>query len=189
MPHKQTKGRFQDLDREAMSDAQRQVYDEIESGPRGTVPAPFRIWLQSPALADRVQKLGQYLRFENKLGSRYSELAILISARHWDSTYEWFDHMPIGLKGGVPAHEIAAIARRARPEFEDERAAIVYDFATQMLTTRNVNDAIFNKAAQAFGQPGIVDLIAILGHYSAFAMLLGAFAIEAPDEVDIPLVQ
>lgn len=182
-----TKPRLQDLDPAAMSEAQRRVYDAIAGGPRGAVAEPFRVWLQSPELADRIQNLGNYLRFENQLGSRYSELAILIAARHWDNAYEWYHHVPAGLKGGVPANEIAAIARRARPDFEDDRAAAIYDFATELLRERSVGEANFKSAVEAFGQPGVVELIAILGHYSTFAMLLGTFEIEPPGAAGIPL--
>jgi 4-carboxymuconolactone decarboxylase len=48
-----------------MTDAQRRVRAEIASGPRGGVRGPFDALLRSPALADRLRKVGAYVRFES----------------------------------------------------------------------------------------------------------------------------
>ena len=73
------------IDPEAMSPEQRQVYDDIISGPRGKVPRPVLIsWLRSPELCSRAQQLGAFCRFNSSLPPRLSELAILTVARHMD---------------------------------------------------------------------------------------------------------
>src|ERR671934_1360875 len=73
--------RFPHLTREQMTDAQKRVYDGIVSGPRGGARGPFNALLRSPDLADRVQKVGEYLRFNTSLPARLNELAILVNAR------------------------------------------------------------------------------------------------------------
>ena len=55
------------------------------AGPRGGVRGPFNALLRSPVLADRVQKLGEFLRFESSIPARLNEFAILITARHWNA--------------------------------------------------------------------------------------------------------
>ena len=65
---------------ESLSDDQRRVYDAIESGPRGTVPALFMAFLHNAELADRIQALGALLRYQTSLEPRLSELAILAIA-------------------------------------------------------------------------------------------------------------
>src|SRR5712692_2488410 len=54
--------RFKPLGEKDMTDAQRKVYKEIASGPRGGVRGPFNALLRSPELADRAQKIGEYVR-------------------------------------------------------------------------------------------------------------------------------
>ncbi len=66
--------RLPDLPREAMTDEQRRIHDEILSGPRGRVEGPLKIWLTSPDLAQAAQKLGAYIRFGSRLPPRLSEL-------------------------------------------------------------------------------------------------------------------
>ena len=84
--------RFPQVPRDQLTDAQKQVYDAIAGGPRGGVRGPFGPLLRSPELADRVQKLGEYLRFDSSLPARLNEMAILINARFWESKYEWNAH-------------------------------------------------------------------------------------------------
>src|SRR4051812_18073414 len=50
-----------------MSSAQRKVAEDIMAGPRGGLRGPFNAWLRSPELADRLQKVGEYLRFNTSL--------------------------------------------------------------------------------------------------------------------------
>ena len=46
----------------ALTPAQREVYDDIVAGPRGSVQGPLGVWLWRPKLASHAQKLGQYCR-------------------------------------------------------------------------------------------------------------------------------
>jgi 4-carboxymuconolactone decarboxylase len=92
--------RFPELTRDQMTEAQKRVYDGIAAGPRGAVRGPFATLLRSPELAERVQKVGEYLRFNSSLPPRLNELAILINARSWESKYEWYAHRILSLKAG-----------------------------------------------------------------------------------------
>lgn len=181
------KRRFVEVDPKAMSEAQRRVFEAIRSGPRGTVAEPYKLLLHSPELADRVQMLGAYVRYDSALPPRLSELAILVTARTWDNRFEWVHHVPEALAGGVPREEIEAIARRERPRFEDSKASAVYDFCRELLDDRRVGDDTFARAIDALGVAGVVDLIGILGHYALLANLMNAFEVPPPGEADIPL--
>jgi 4-carboxymuconolactone decarboxylase len=66
-----------------MKPEQRAVYAQTMGGRRGSVPANVLVWLQSPNLAARAQKLGEFVRYDTVLPARLSELAILVVARHW----------------------------------------------------------------------------------------------------------
>jgi 4-carboxymuconolactone decarboxylase len=66
---------------EKMSPAQRSVADAIMSGPRKGMNGPFNAWLRSPELADRLQKVGEYVRFNSSLDKRLNEMAIIMTGR------------------------------------------------------------------------------------------------------------
>ena len=92
-----------------MSTEQERVYRKIITGPRGVIVGPLRALLHSPELADRFQHLGALLRFETSLPNRLKELAILVTARRWNSQVEWYVHSQTALKLGLKDTVIAAI--------------------------------------------------------------------------------
>jgi 4-carboxymuconolactone decarboxylase len=146
---------------EDMSPAQRRVVGAILAGPRGSLDGPFRAWLHSPELADRLQHVGAYVRFDTVLPRRLSEFAILITARHWTAQLEWYLHHPIALEAGLDPAIAEAVAEDREPAGlrPDERA--IYDFATQLHRTGQVGDAAYQAAQALFGDQGVVDLIGI----------------------------
>ena len=73
--------RMPPLPREELDDAQRAAADELTAGPRKGVKGPFIPLLRSPRLLARLQKVGEYLRFESSLSRRVNELVTLVVAR------------------------------------------------------------------------------------------------------------
>src|SRR5205085_12473217 len=80
------------VDPQTMSGEQRRVYDDIVSGPRGTLVGPLRAALHSPELAEHWQRLGAHLRYHTSLPPRLADLAVLVPARRWTSDVEWYIH-------------------------------------------------------------------------------------------------
>jgi len=100
--------RMPEIALDKMSAAQRSVADVIMSGPRKSIGGPFNAWLRSPELADRLQKVGEYVRFNTSLDKRINEMAILMTAQAWGSQYEWYAHEPLALKAGLDPVIVAA---------------------------------------------------------------------------------
>src|SRR5437868_1439790 len=107
--------RFKLLAQEEMTEAQRNVYQAIAGGPRAGVRGPFNALLRSPELADRAQKMGEYVRFHSSLPPRLSELAILITARYWSAQYEWYAHALLAAKAGMAPEVIEDLRNGRRP--------------------------------------------------------------------------
>src|SRR5712691_5724919 len=179
--------RFKPLGEKDMSDAQRRVYREIASGPRGGVRGPFNALLRSPELADRAQKIGEYVRFNNSLPERLKEFAILITARHWTSQYEWFAHHSLALKAGLDPKIAAQLAANKRPAGMKDDEAAVYDFCTQLHQKKKVSDAAYKKAVALFGERGVMDLIGVSGYYTAVSMTLNVAEKQVPEGQQNPL--
>lgn len=168
--------RFTPLTRDELDEAQRAVFDAIQSGPRGSVPYIFNLLLTSPDLGSRVQQLGAFCRYGTGLPRRLSELAILVVARHWGADYEWATHVEEARKAGLPETIIAAIETDRRPDFgDDEEGALVYDFAASFFENRDVPDAVFDAAVALFGRKTSVELAGLLGYYSMLAIVIRIF--------------
>jgi 4-carboxymuconolactone decarboxylase len=158
--------RFPALPKEQWTDAQRRVAEEIAAGPRGELRGPFLALIHSPQLASRVQKLGEYLRFESAFSAPLTELAVLLTARRYDSANVWHSHRALALKAGLDPAIIAAIARRQRPAAMAADEADVFDFADELLRTGQVADATFERVTARWGARGAADLIVLVGYYT-----------------------
>jgi 4-carboxymuconolactone decarboxylase len=178
--------RFPSLEPERMSPAQKRVHDAIAGGPRGGVRGPFGVLLRSPELADRVQKVGEYLRFNSSLPARLNEFAILINARFWESKYEWYAHRPFAVKGGLAESIADDLARNRRPVGMKADEELVYEFCTTLHRTHVVDGPLFDRAVGMLGEQGVVDLIGVSGCYTLVSMVLNVADIPLPDGVASP---
>lgn len=174
--------RLPPLDPADWSAEQQACAQEIIAGPRGALIEPFIPLLRSPELCVHAQRMGEYLRYRSAIGLRLSELAILLTARHWNQQVEWSIHAPIALREGISAAVVDAIAERREPPFEREDERLVHAVVQQSLVERQVNDATWQAAIQAWGEQGVVDLLGIAGYYTMLSFIMtGAQTPPPPD--------
>ncbi len=169
--------RYTPLSPGTLTPEQKPIYEAIAAARNGSVPKPFHVMLQSPELTERAQQLGALLRYRTGLPARLSELAILVTAKHWDARYEWSVHEGEARKAGVPEDVIRAIANGMRPALSGDDA-VVYDFASSFFAHREVPEPVFDLAVARFGMKTVVELSAILGYYSMLAIIMGIFRVE-----------
>jgi 4-carboxymuconolactone decarboxylase len=179
--------RFPEIPLDRMTPEQRQVADAITSGPRGRMTGPFNAWLRDPALADRLQKVGEHVRFKSVLPARLNEFAILITARAWTSQYEWYAHHPLALKAGLDPAVAAALADGQPPRGMKSDEAIVYAFCTELHRDKRVSDATYRSALDAFGETGVMDLVGVSGYYVTVSMTLNVAQVMPPPGAPLPL--
>ena len=178
--------RFPDIPRDQLTEAQKEVSDAIASGPRGGVRGPFGPLLRSPELTDRVQKLGEYLRFNSSLSPRLNEMAILINARFWESKYEWYAHKPLAVKGGLVESIAEELAQNKRPSNMKADEEVVYDVCIALHKLHFVDDALFKRAIDLLGERGVIDLIAVSGYYTLISMVLNVAGTSLPAGASSP---
>ena len=149
---------------------------------------PLRAALHNPVLADRWQRLGQVLRFETSLPTRLSELAILVTARRWNSCLEWAIHARDADRAELDATIIEAIRLCQAPDFGDDDAAReVYEFSRRIVQTGDVPDPAYGAIVARWGEVGAVELTAVIGYYSMVAMTLNVHRIPLPEGVTASL--
>lgn len=173
---------------ETMTSAQREVYEQIVSGPRRTLVGPLRAALHNPVLADRWQRLGQVLRFETSLPARLNELAILVTARRWNSELEWAIHAGDADRAGLDPAIAEAIRTCSVPEFGDDDAAReIYDYACELVQRGDVSETTYAAIVARWGEVGAVELTAVIGYYSMVAMTLNVHRVPLPPGVSADL--
>jgi len=177
MPHLD---RMPPLERASMTELQRKVADELAAGPRGGVKGPFIPLLRSPELMDRLQKVGEYLRFGSSLEPRISEFVMLVVSRHWTQQFEWAVHAPLALKAGVQRETIDSLAHGARPAGMAKDEAIAYDFVDELARNKGVSDATYRYALDEFGEAGVIDLLGLVGYFTTVSMVMNVAHTPAP---------
>ena len=173
--------------REQMTAAQKEAHDEIASGPRGAVFGPFVPLLRSPELTRRLQKVGEYLRYQAVLPRKITELIILLTAREWTQQFEWHHHLPLALAQGLNEKAAQAIADGRRPEEMSDDEEIAYELCRELGQSYSVSDQTYSRALARFGEQGVVELVVLQGYYTLMAMVMNVARTALPEGTIPPL--
>ena len=157
-----------------LTPAQKKSAELLAATPRGAAGAggPFVPLLRSPELMNRLQAVGEYLRFNNSVPQKLVEMAIIMTARQFMQQYEWNAHYPLALKAGLPQDAANAIAAGRRPDSLAADEEMVYNFVTELLQNKSVSDPTYALMLAKFGEQGVVDTSGLVGYYSTLAMIL-----------------
>jgi 4-carboxymuconolactone decarboxylase len=191
-PEFNTRGnRFRPLAHTELTPEQRAFADKEIAGGRKPETGPFNIYLRSPEMAELSRPLGDYLRFMAPMPRKFKEIAIMLTSRFWGGQYVWYSHRQQALDAGLSPAFIAAMAAGERPANMSPDEATIYEFCTQLLSTRQVSDTNFTAAKALIGERGIVEIVGLMGQYTGLTML---FVVDrypvpagAPDEVNRPM--
>lgn len=170
--------RFGNFRIEDMDSAQRQVNDWLVShlhpeqlGRGATMGGPMDVLLHNANLAELTGRMATLIFEGLSVPRRATEVAILITARHWNCNYSFETHRRYGLRYGVEPEVIDSIEAGVRPQLEGELVS-VYRFTTELLRNGDVTDHAFREVADLWGNRGAAELIATVGFSSMIALAL-----------------
>jgi 4-carboxymuconolactone decarboxylase len=164
--------RFPQLTMEQLTEAQKPLGEQIMKVSSVGLGGPYNPMIRSPVLGQRLYDLFYYLRWQTSVPTKLNEFAILIIGRQWRSQVEWFAHAPLAAKAGLSANILAELKEGKRPSGMAEDEALVYDFVTELTTTKKLSDETYARAKKIFNDQQIVDLTAVSGNYVMVAMML-----------------
>jgi 4-carboxymuconolactone decarboxylase len=171
--------------------AQRALVDSIRSGPRGQfkMSGPFYCYLHAPAFGELAQTFGAHCRYNTSIPPRLSEFAILATAQHWKSQYEWVAHAGIAEQKGVKPETIRALRAGRTPSKapKDERA--IYAFVKELYRDKRVSNRTYKSVNAILGDEGTVELVGLLGYYAMVAMTLDVFRMPVAEGTPLPFAE
>jgi 4-carboxymuconolactone decarboxylase len=172
------------LTEDKLDDAQRGLLESMRAGPRGgrvRLGGPFGVYMHAPHYGELTQQLGAFLRFKTSIPPRLSEFAILCTARMWRAQYEWHAHAPIAEQAGVKPEVVRDIkaGRTPKQAAKDERA--IFDFVQDLYKRRRASERNYQRVHAVLGDKGMVELVGILGYYTAVSMVLNVFNVPLPE--------
>jgi 4-carboxymuconolactone decarboxylase len=178
--------RFPQLTMDQLDEKQRPLGEQIMKVSSVGLGGPYNPMIRSPVLGQKLYDLFYYLPWQTSVPTRLNEFAILIIGRQWTSQVEWFAHAPLAAKAGLSTDIIAELKANERPSGMAEDEAVVYDFVTELTTTKKVSDATYARAKKVFNDQQIVDLTAVAGNYVMVAMLLAMAEETVPSGKEEP---
>ncbi len=168
--------------REDLDEAGRKAHDrasrpELIMGLRG----PAGLQLHSPGTGPHLSALNTYLRFEAGFGGREREVAILATAREFDSQFEWVAHEAEALKEGVPQEVVDAIRLRRPLDGLPEEDAVVIGLARELWRDHQVKPSTFAQLQVRYGTRKLMDLVVLMGSYANTAAMLAVVDMQIPE--------
>jgi 4-carboxymuconolactone decarboxylase len=165
------------IKREDLAGMDRQLYDSAVGDARSLAglrgPAGLQLW--SPRLTEYSRRRTNFLRFESGFEPRLSELAILVTARELGQQFEWTAHEPAALAAGLERRVVDVVKNRGSTTDLGPQEASIIQLGREAIGRRRVEPATFARALQLFGKERLVNLVALMGQYSATAVLLDTF--------------
>lgn len=176
--------RYTSLDFEQLTQEQQQLHHQIATSrkldPKQRLGGPFDPWIESPVLGAILSNLGYFHRFQSSLNRRQIELAILVTAAHWQAAFEWWAHEPMARDAGLTDSIIQAIKHRKPMRLCDPLDQLAWEIAGALQHNQRLSTELYQQAVAGFGRPGVIELISLCGYYTTIAMILNALEIPLP---------
>ena len=164
--------------REALDEQGKRVYDSVLDPKRPTLAGfqgPGGIWLHSPRVGEPFREMNRILRNEVPLAPRLRELAILVTAREFDSQFEWTAHEPVALKEGLDPGILDAVKFRRAVSGAPEKEAAIIAYGRELFRDRKVRSETYAEMVRVFGETAVVNITALMANYAFTAVMLTAF--------------
>jgi 4-carboxymuconolactone decarboxylase len=170
--------------REDMDDFGKAVYDRVATPATeraGRSAASVKLW--DPRYADPVEKAYHYLKFDDGLGDRLTQIAVLTTAREMRNEYEWTQWESISWEPTQPAYVdpvVVDIIKNEKPVTGlDPKVAAIITFARELVGNRNhVSPEAFHAILTNFGPRLTMDIVALIGLYMAAGAEITAFDLQ-----------
>lgn len=154
----------------------------------GSDPAPLKLFRM---VAHAETAYGAWLGYSGALLTKLEldpllrELAILQVARQVGSDYEWVQHDQIARAVGATGEQIDAIqAGRDEDPALDADQSLVLRLTRTTVNERAASEEQIAEAEERLGPRQVVELLLVIGNYTAIAMLIASTGLEPDAPLD-----
>jgi 4-carboxymuconolactone decarboxylase len=179
----------------ALSAAQRPLYDDMKAGVTskydafvtmredGALLGPWSAWLHQPEVGAAFWTVTKAMTAFKTLPDAVRQLVILVVGARFKAAYEIYAHAAVAkAKHEISDARLATLAAGERPADLTEQEAAGYDVAAALVNGGVLPEPTYRHALALFGQPGLTELIYLVGHYCFVSATLNGFAIGVPDD-------
>lgn len=163
--------------RDRVSDDLKDVFQDMERR-GGQVPNIFKVMAHCPRVGREFLRLGNAILFKGSLPPKLRELAILRVGDLAEATYEWTQHVPIGLMAGLTEEQIKTMHRwKDSPLFSDQERAVL-QYTDEVAQNIRVSEETFKAVRDFLTEEQVVELTTTIGYYGMVSRILEALEIE-----------
>ena len=166
------------------------AFDEVTKGRDSMAPSsPTGKMLNSPQAARLFDQMKNYLRDDSTaLPSKTRELAMIVTAREWDSPDVWNLHAALARKSGLSDGLVDAIRDRKELPAITPDEAVVVKFARELHRDHRVGSQTYQEALDQFGVKGLTELTMLMALYAMPSFIAHAFDLDPPADTPEPLL-
>jgi 4-carboxymuconolactone decarboxylase len=156
----------------------------FSTGP-DAIPMPnvLSTMMHHPALAGPFLAYNKVLLQTPVLDPRLRELLILRVAWRTHARYEWAQHVRLAAGVGITPEEIEAIGAGADAERWTPLEAELLSAADQLIDRYRIDDDTWRRLAKQLDDRQLVELVFVVGTYTALAMAFNSFGLQLDPEL------
>ena len=151
----------------------------------GSTPMPNALstLMHHPALAGPFLAYNNVLLQTPTLDPRARELVVLRVAWRTRSRYEWVQHLRLAPRVGITPEEIAAVADGSAGDVWTPIEADLLAATDQLIDGYRVEDDTWGRLAEKLDERQLVELVFVVGTYTALAMAFRSFGVQLDPEL------
>ena len=166
--------------RDELSPEEQKIWDHIHAVRTGG-GGPYSMLLHVPALAGHVAATEDYFRLDSALSDADREIVILAAARELGAHYPWVRHEARARQVGVRTEVIETLRAQGSLAGFTAREKLLADIPLSLMREHGLSDELFARAERELSRRQLVEVIALVGHYSTIGFVANAFEIPTPE--------
>jgi 4-carboxymuconolactone decarboxylase len=139
--------------------------------------------LHHPRLAEKFLGFNGQLLWDPVLDPRLRELMVLRVAWRTRSMYEWVQHVKLSQRYGVTAADVDQVSAGKYDGFVPLEADLLRA-TDQLLDGYRIDDATWERLAAELDEKSLLEVIFVVGTYTALAMVFNGIGIELDPDLD-----
>lgn len=147
------------------------------------MPNALSTLMHHPALAGPFLTYNNVLLQTPTLDHRARELVVLRVAWRTRSRYEWVQHLRLAPRVGITPEEIAAVADGPDADAWTPLEADLLAATDQLIDDYRVEDDTWSRLAEQLDERQLVELVFVVGTYTALAMAFKSFGLQLDPEL------
>jgi 4-carboxymuconolactone decarboxylase len=141
--------------------------------------------MNHPELAQLIEQVGYYLKFEGKLPRDAYQFVVLSMARRTEVPFEWVDHVEPARQAGLSDTLIEAI-RKSDWASVPHPYSVIRDTMDVALEFKSIPQSLQDEMIKLYGVQGLLEVVTLCGFYQTVGEITQAFDVPLPEGAEKP---